>query len=88
MAELCRYAETCPVCRGLLGLEARLTRRFRSDYCIDEWQACARYAAASEAGGAGVPTDLLPTEHTRAYAIVSNRWLDRGRTPAFTVFGR
>ena len=86
MGDLCRYADTCPVCRGSLGLDARLTRRFRSDYCVDEWQACARHAATFEAGSAAVPADLLPTEHARAYAIVAPLWTRRG-TAQRLLFG-
>ncbi|HSQ21957.1 MAG TPA: hypothetical protein VLQ52_04080 [Coriobacteriia bacterium] len=87
MAELCRYASECPVCIGSLGLGAARTRRYRTGYCLDDWRECARFAVAGEAGPDAVPRDLLPTDHTRAYGIVSSTWLEAARTPAAAVFG-
>jgi hypothetical protein len=87
MAELCRYAGSCPVCNGSLSLDPRTARRFRTGYCVDDWQECARFAVAREAGPAAVPMRMLPTDHTVAYEILSTRWTRRGASPAFGVFG-
>ena len=85
MREFCRYAGECPVCAG--PLDSASLRRFRSSYCVDGWQECARFAALSEVGPASVPSDLRPTDHTRAYEIVARHWRSRGRSAATAVYG-
>lgn len=87
MAELCRYADECPVCVGSVGLDSRRTRRLRAGYCLDDWQECARFAVAREAGPAAVPERMLPTDHVAAYEMLSERWSARAGSPALAVFG-
>ena len=85
MREFCRYAGECPVCAG--PLDSALLRHLRLSYCVDGWQECARFAALSEVGLARVPSDLRPTDHTRAYEIVARHWRSHGSSAATAVFG-
>jgi hypothetical protein len=87
MAEMCRFADGCPVCNGSASLDPRVARRLRTGYCIDDWQECARFAVTREAGLEAVPARMLPTDHTAAYEILSARWTRRGVSPALAIFG-
>lgn len=87
MAELCGYACECPVCTGSCGAGPRTVRRYRTGFCLDDWQECARFAVAREMGQSAVPTDMLPTDHTAAYELLSRRWTRGGVSPALAVFG-
>jgi hypothetical protein len=87
MPGLCSYATVCPVYRGDLEDMPVLARQYRARYCVADWQACARFAVADEAGSSVVPDTLLPNQHERGYEIVSRQWCKRGRSPAATVFG-
>lgn len=87
MADLCRYTATCALFTGEHAPQPHLAKRYRTRYCIGEWQECARYAVAHEAGEAAVPPGLLPNQHERAYQILRARWVGRAASPAEVVFG-
>ena len=88
MPDLCAYAATCTLFSGGHARAPHLVRRYRTRYCIAEWQECARYAVAQEAGMTAVPEDMLPNQHERAYEIVRNRWVGRAVSPAEAIFGK
>lgn len=87
MSDPCRYLATCTLFRGELAPTPHLAKRYRAHYCLGEWQECARYAVAQEAGPSAVPEGMLPNQHERAYEIVRSRWVSRASSPAEVVFG-
>lgn len=84
----CDYLATCALFSGDHVPAPRAVKRYRTHYCIGDWQECARYAVAQEAGIAAVPEGMLPNQHERAYEIVRSRWVGRAHSPAEAIFGK
>ena len=83
----CDYLATCSLFSGDHAPIPQLAKRYRAHYCAGDWQECARYAVAQEAGAAAVPEGMLPNQHERAYEIVRSRWVGRAESPAEAIFG-
>ena len=66
----CEFLDACAFFNDRLATMPSTAELFKKNFCLGEYEKCARYLVASKLGRENVPPDLFPNQLQRAQGLI------------------
>ena len=67
----CECVDGCPFFNDRMNNMPRLAEQYKKNYCLGNFENCARYKVFKNLDKDRVPSDLFPNQHEKAEKILS-----------------